>query len=341
MCVKKILLLAMTGAVIAVCYAFGPYANQQEETVIQVMQPEINTIQDMVTLHGSVIDPERKKLYAKGNSYVSRIYVSEGETVKAGQLLMKLERCDSAVMEQTAAVSALVQLKDTIASGDLQEAETMLQDMITAGSINEDLNREEQQYSLFSPCDGFVLKLSAKQGDIINQFLPCIEITQPDRLQIKVAAGEEIIGTLAPNMECTITVPAFSLEQVPGILSQVEPYARETGAFTGNPVTQTNVYITPTAYSKDLRPGYRASAKVIVSKRENVLLLPYEAILQDEEGEEYVLSVQDDLILRRNILTGAELETQVEVLEGMDADTWVLQNPKAEWEGEEMLFVAP
>ena len=88
-------------------------------------------------------------------------------------------------------------------------------------------------------------------------------------------------------------------------------------------------------------PGYRASAKVIVSKRENVLLLPYEAILQDKEGEEYVLSVQDDLILRRNILTGAELETQVEVLEGMEADTWVLQNPKAEWEGEEMLFVAP
>lgn len=341
MCVKKILLLAITGAVIAGCYVVSPYANQKKETVTQLIQPEINTIQDMVTLHGSVIDPERKKLYAKGNSYVSRIYVSEGETVKAGQLLMKLERCNSAATEQTAAVSALVQLMDTIESGDLQEAETMLQDMITAGSLNEDHNREEQHYSLFSPCDGLVLKLSAKQGDIINQFLPCIEITQPERLQIKVAAGEEIIGTLATNMACMITVPAFSLKQVPGILSQIEPYAQETGAFTGNSVTQTNVYITPTVYSKDLRPGYRASAKVIVSKRENVLLLPYEAILQDEEGEEYVLCIQNDLILRKNVSTGAELENQVEVLEGIEADTWVLQNPKAEWEGEEMLFVAP
>ncbi len=339
--VKKIWILVITGTVIAGCYALSPYANNGEPLEVSLIQPEINTIQDMVTLHGSVIDPERKKLYAKGSSYVRSVYVSEGESVKAGQLLLKLERTESITTDQSAAVSALVQLKDSIESGALQEAETMLQDMITASSAVPDIDQENQVYSLYSPCDGLVVKLPVKQGDLISTFLPCIEITQPDRLEIKVTAGEEVIGKLQPNMECSIAIPAFSLEQVPGVLSQIDPYAQETGVFTGNSVTQTNVYITPTTDSNDLRPGYRASAKVIVSKRENVLLLPYESVLQDEKGEEYVLSVRNNTIVKTNILTGSELETQVEVLDGVERDTWVLQNPKAEWEGEAIQFVRP
>ena len=341
MCVKKILILVITGAVIAGCYVVSPYAGDQDAAVVSVIQPEINTIQDMVTLHGSVIDPERKKLYAQGSSSIQKIYVSEGETVKAGQLLMKLERTESAVSDQTAAVSALVQLKDTIESGELQEAEAMLQDMITAGSVSADVKREGERYALFSPCDGLVVKLNAKQGDTVSALLPCIEITQLDRMQIKVAAGESIIGQIQPELACSIDIPAFSLEQIPGVVSKIDPFARETGALTGNTLTQTYVYITPTAYSKDFRPGYRASARVIVSKRENVLLIPYESILQDETGEEYVLSVQNNRIIKTKILTGSELETQVEVLEGIKKDTWFIQHPKSEWEGEAIQFVLP
>lgn len=338
---KKILMLAITGAIIAGCYAFSPYADNREAAVVSVIQPETNNIQDMVTLHGSVIDPDRKKLYAKGSSYVRTIYVSEGDTVKAGELLMTLERTETISTDQSAAVSALVQLKDTIQSGALQEAETMLRDMITSSSTAADSNKESRLYSLYSPCDGLVIKLPSKQGDLVSTLLPCIEITQLDHLQVEVTAGEEIIGKLQPNMECSIEIPAFSMECVPGFLAQIDPYARETGALTGNSVTETAVYITPTAYSNDLRPGYRASAKVIVSKRENVLLLPYESILQDEEGEEYVLKIANDQIIKTKVLTGAELETQVEVLQGIEKDTWVLKNPKAEWEGDAIQFVVP
>lgn len=338
---KKILLLAITGAVILGLYYASPYASKKQTPVVQVLQPEINTIQDLVTLHGSIVDPERKKLYAAGASSVQKILVSEGEQVKAGQLLIKLKKNIQTTAEQSAAVSALVQLKNTLEGGDVQDAEIMLEDMITGVAIPKDSENKNEEYALYSPCDGMVMKVTAQQGSDISGILPCIEITPLNRLQIQVTAGEEVIGMLQPQMSCNIDIPAFSLEQVPGVLTKIDPYAQETGVLTGNTATETCVYITPTASAEQLRPGYRASAKIVVSEREDVLLLPYECILQDDTGLEYVLTIENNRLVKSVVLTGSELENQVEICDGLDKTSWVLQNPQPEWEGEWIQIVLP
>lgn len=337
---KKLLLVVIAGVMIFGLYLISPYANSNNTDTVQIIQPEVKAIQDMVTLYGNVIDPDRKKLYPTGTSHVQQIYVSEGDYVKAGQLLMELEKDPSVISEESAAVSALVEIKETLQSGAIQDAETLLKDMIV-GTSAVSKKTSSTHYSLYSPCDGMVMKLSAQEGSSVSGFLPCIEITQLNRLQVQVTAGEDVVGILQENMNCKIDVPAFSLEQLSGTVTKIDPYARETNLLTGNPVTQTNVYITPTEFPQNLRPGYRASAKVIVSIRENALLIPYEAILQDMEGGEYVLKVENNRIVKSNILTGSELENQAEVCDGLDKNTWVLMNPKAEWEGEMITFAAP
>ena len=338
---KKILMLAITGAVIFGLYLVSPYANPSQTTVVQLIQPDTQTIQDLVTLHGSIVDPERKKLYASRNSTVQKILVSEGEQVRAGQLLMKLENSYDNITEPNTAVSALVQLKETLEVGSLQDAEMMLEDMITGVSIPQTQQSENAEYGIYSPCDGMVMKVAAQQGSDISGLLPCIEITPLDRLQIQVTAGEEVIGLLEPAMPCSIDIPAFAMEQIPGIVTQIDPYAQETGGFTGNPATETRIYITPTAYVDQLRPGYRASTKIVVSERNNVMLLPYESVLQDESGEEYVLTINNDRVVKAVIRTGSELENQVEICEGLEPTDWVLQDPQPEWEGELIQFVLP
>ena len=338
---KKFLLLSATCAVIFGLFALSPYADKEEAPVVQVIQPKMMSIQDMVTLHGTVVDPDRKKLYAACTSYVAEVLVSEGDTVKAGQKLIRLKKTNADGSVQSAAVSALGQLKETLEAGALQDAQIMLEDMIRGAAVPVTADITQGEYALYSPCDGVIVKVSAVQGATVGTLLPCIEIMHPNRLQICVTAGEEVIGLLQPEMECQIDIPAFSLEKVPGVLNKIDPYAQQTGVLTGNLITQTKIYITPTMSTELLRPGYRATAKVITSLREDVLLLPYEAILQEETGEEYVLKIENRKIVKAYIQSGAELENEAEICSGLTSSDWVLNKPNQDWVGEEIHFVSP
>ena len=52
----------MTAAVIWGFYLASPY-RREERAAIQLARPQVMDIRDTVTLQGTVIDPERKKVY--------------------------------------------------------------------------------------------------------------------------------------------------------------------------------------------------------------------------------------------------------------------------------------
>ena len=338
---KKGLLLCLTFGVILGMYLISPYSQKESVPTVQMIQPQMTAIQDTVTLYGNIVDPNRKKLYPNGNSRVLEVYVREGESVSQGQLLMQLEKSETALNHQVAAVSALIKLKDTLETGAFEEAESMLEDMLLTGNSTDYERTESKAYNLYSPCDGMVMSLSATKDEEISSLLPCIEITQPETLQIAVSAGEEVIGLLAQKMPCFIQVPAFELEEIPGEITRIEPFARQTGALTGNASTETTVYISPKSEQAKLRPGYRVSAKISVSFREKALLLPYEAILQTDAGEEYVLKMKDGKLVKEFILTGSELSDSVEVCSGITKNEYIVLNPQTIWEGEGIRLAKP
>lgn len=338
---KKIFVMAATVCVILGLYWASPYHKAQTKPLVQLIRPEVNTIQDTVTLHGNIVDPYRKKLYASGASKVLDICVSEGATVTEGQLLMRLQRFDDLQSEQVAAASALVELKDALESGAFTEAETMLQSMIDRTAASDHVSDIEKVYELYSPCDGMVMNISVQPGEEVSGLLPCMEVTNLEELQIRVTAGEGVVGLLETNMNCSISVPAFSMEGLQGKIHQIAPFAQETGILTGTTATETTVYIRPINTTSRLRPGYRVSAKVTVSVRPDAILLPYEAVAQDEAGEEYVLKVKDGQVVKEMIVTGAELESTVEICEGVAPEDLIVMQPSPEWEGESITVALP
>ena len=66
-----------------------------------------------------------------------------------------------------------------------------------------------------------------------------------------------------------------------------------------------------------LRPGYSVRAEITAGEIETLSLLPYEAILQDPDGTEYVYVFENGFAHRRNIKTGRELSTSAAVASGL------------------------
>lgn len=324
---KSITVLAATGLLLGLLVTFSPYKTKQVGKSLQFLYPESNSIQDTVTLQGTVQAAEVQRCYAKGSSRVLEIYVTEGEQVPAGHCLMKLERTED--VEGHDALMWSEELKTALLSGNLLEAEAVFEMLNITNSLQ---SNDCEVYYLYSKSDAIIMKVSVTEGEQVSSMLPCMELYSPESLQIEAAAGEDVVGLLAKEMECFVSVPAFEQVDLQGYVSSVAPYGQQTTRLTGQTLCETAVQIRLTD-PLALKPGYRATAKVVVSLRENALLLPYEAIGQDDSGQEYVLKLQGSRVVRQPVETGSELETQVEIRSGITRGDAVLLQPDLSLEG--------
>lgn len=321
--------MVATGLLIGFLYTFSAYSKPAKGGTLQFLYPEVNSIQDTVTLQGSIIAGEMQRLYPQGNSSVLEVYVSEGQHVTAGQCLMKLQQTESAAGEQAASAWLTTELKEAILTGNLAAAEQILDAVNTSNPFQVSTC---EIYYLYSCNDAIVMSISANIGEIASALLPCMELYAPESLQIEAIAGEDVIGLLNQNMDCYVSVPAFGINDLHGSLTAISPYAKQTTRMTGQTTYDTAVQI-KLQESASLKPGYRAAAKVVVSLRENALLLPYEAVGQDDTGQEYVLKLQGLRIIKQPVETGSELENQVEIKQGLSRQDVVLLQPELQWEG--------
>lgn len=326
---KNIAVITATGLLLVCLHTLSPYRTTKTGETLQFLYPEINSIQDTVTLQGNVIAAELQRIYPRGSSRVLEIYVSEGQQVTAGQCLMKLEQTELAAGEPLTTVAVMAELKDAILSGDLTGAEEILNGVNAKTHLQ---TNDCEVYYLYSASDAIVMKISINTGEPISPALPCMELYSPQNLQIEAVAGEDVVGLLTQDMECYVSVPAFSVSDLPGRLKAISPYAKQTTRLTGQTTYDTAVQI-EIQDPASLKPGYRAAAKVVVSLRENVLLLPYEAVGQDDAGQEYVLKLQGLRIIKQAVETGSELENQVEIMQGLSMQDAVLLHPDLQWEG--------
>ena len=326
---KTIALLTVTGALLCVLRIGSSGWQDRTPETLRFIYPEISPIQDTVLLHGTVAAASKDLIYAQGNSRVLECYISEGEQVTAGQCLMKLEQTETASDHQASAASVMYRLQDAVEMGDLQGTAEILQSINMENTSNINHCKE---YYLYSSADGIVMKIDAKEGECISSVLPCITLYAPESLQIEAEAGEDVIGLLASDMDCYVSVPAFDLQDLKGRVTSVAPYASRSVGLTGQSSSLTSVRIA-LSQTGPLRPGYQANAKVVVSSRDQALLLPYETIGQDSSGQEYVLKLQGLRVVKQPVATGSELETCVEITEGLLAHDVVLQTPDLQWEG--------
>ena len=78
-----------------------------------------------------------------------------------------------------------------------------------------------------------------------------------------------------------------------------------------------------------LRPGYTVQAELTAGEPETLWLLPYEAVMQDADGQDYVYVYREGEAVRRNVETGRELSTSVQIVSGVGRYEKVVQDAAA------------
>ncbi len=331
---KKSVLILLTIAVIGGLYAISPY--QQEQTApVQLIYPTVRDIRDMTILQGQIVDPSPTYLFPRSTALIQKVLVSPGDRVTAGQPLMQLQTDAGTYSAEEIAASALFQIKSDIEAGNYTSAQSMLEGLNT--NLDQSNKADLSTYQLFSPANGIVMDVFCAAGDTVTNLLPCIELCNTDNLVARAQVDESLIGSLKKDMLCEVAVPAFDLQELHGSIATIMPYAKQSSLLSGHTTAKTTVEIA-LAKKERLLPGYRAEIRVITARKSAALLLPYEAIGQDEDSNEYVMVLENNSVVKQMIVTGSELEDQVEILTGLDAQSLVIADPDTVREGDSVFY---
>ncbi|MCL1881386.1 MAG: HlyD family efflux transporter periplasmic adaptor subunit [Oscillospiraceae bacterium] len=82
-----------------------------------------------------------------------------------------------------------------------------------------------------------------------------------------------------------------------------------------------------------LRSGNSARANIQTGDTENIFIIPYSAIMQDDIGE-FVFVQAGHTVIRRDILTGAELPEGAQILAGLSEYDQIIITPELVSEGQ-------
>lgn len=172
-----------------------------------------------------------------------------------------------------------------------------------------------------APIDGTVLSVAAAAGDSVTAAMELVALGDLDLLVVTAAVDELDIAKVAEGQRAAITFDAISGRRFSGAVSFI---ALEGTAQSG--VTTFDVDI---EFPGDpaIRPGMTATVTIEVARKENVLLVPVEAVT----GGRLVTIMTDKGTQPRQVQIGLQGDVMAEVLSGLrEGEEVVLAMPDSE-----------
>lgn len=174
--------------------------------------------------------------------------------------------------------------------------------------------------ALIAPINGTVVNVYKKQGEIVAGEVVA-DIQDQDAVEFVAEIDEQDIGDIRVSQSVSLNLDAYPRLNIPGSITKIENTA-QTGT-SGN--TYFPVKITPQLDPNfPLRIGMNGDALITVAQKSNVLSLPLEYLNVDENEQTYVLIYEDNKVARRNIVTGLQNDSHIEVIEGLTKEDQII-----------------
>ncbi len=347
MALKQIAALLLAAGSFGVAAAM-PAAVLQMVPTVTCTTPKQMLYEKRINASGTIEAQNTKEIYLETPVIASSVQVSVGDYVKKDQVLATIDTSlTKSIMEQSIPAKDLANLfsEDLQQASDLAGLYSILQssplgsnigsfeDLVSAayGSADEPLAPNSYIYipeTITAPMDGIVTSVEVKSDVLSRTAKPLITISDTGSYVAMVTVGESYSSDIRVGDPAVITGTGFAEKSYEGHISKIYPVARKASG-TAAQETIVDVEITIDNPDDSLKSGFTARAEIMTNTRRNMLMIPYEAIQQDENNIEYVYVVQDSKAIRRDITTGLELLNGVEVTNGLEENELLVSNASA------------
>ncbi len=257
------------------------------------------------------------QVVAKTSGVALAVLVEEGQVVRAGQPLIRLDP-DRPRLQLAQAEAQMRKLEN-----NYRRAQQLVeQQMISANDVDQikyDLENARALYRMASlelsyttvtaPISGVVASRSIKPGNFVQINTPVIRIVDESRLEATLNVPERELSTLKAGQPVALAVDALPGKPFTGVVDRIAPVV-DAGSGTFRVVC---------SFASDglLQPGMFGRIRIDYDQRADALVVPRIALLDDGDPAVYV--VRDGKAVRTAVKVGYVDGEWIEIRDGLKA----------------------
>ncbi len=255
---------------------------------------------------------------AKVSGDVRQIAVREGEAVRAGQVLARIDTADLearlaervgalesaraqlALAEKTRATNLALLNQAFISRNAFDNSEssfTVSQGTVKSAEAQVQIARNALKDAVVaSPLSGIVARRHVQQGEKVGFDAPLVTVVDLAGLELQALVPAVDVPELALGMQVELAIDGFGERRFAGRVERINPSTEPgTRAFL--------VYVGIPNPEGTLRGGMFATGHIALAAAAPVPTLPVAAV-RSEGGLSYVWSIDDGKLVRRTVITG-------------------------------------
>ena len=234
------------------------------------------------------------------------------------QSTQELEEATRKVTQARAAHSIAQKQLQLLRAGARPEERQGLQARLRAAQEALQLAKVKLQHAtITAPMDGVVGRRHVDLGAYLTTTnTPLVTIVAMDTLKIRMPISERDMGRVRPGLHAQLRVDAYPEEVFTGQVQRLSPLIDPTSR-------SGEVEINIANPNHRLKPGMFAKVTLILEQRQDVVVIPRDALRLDAQGAA-VFVVQDGVAHLRRVATGLQTDTEVEILDALAPGTEIV-----------------
>jgi cobalt-zinc-cadmium efflux system membrane fusion protein len=311
---------------------------------LKVGAPRLTDVRGTLEVSGRV-ETDGSRIARVGSPVAGRIlklYVFEGETVRAGTVLATLHSTSQsdtqmslikAYSDQTLAEAATKRAEQLVAadvigraelerrraevvqaSAEVSAYETQLRGLGMTNAQMKSLQTTRKlsaDYPIVTPRGGTVLERKVTVGQVVQPADPAFTIADLSSVWVVANVPEEEAGMLRKGLEVSVRIPALPQQAIQGVLSYVAP--------TVDPITRTVEVRMDLSNSKGLFKPDELASVTFGGHSERKLTIPQTAIVREDNKDYIFVRTSSNNFLLREVELGDESNDERVVLSGVTA----------------------
>ncbi len=304
---KKILIIAAV-VIVLVVIIVANLSSRDKAIEVQTEKVFRADITEKVTGNGKIYPVVEVDISAKVAGEILEINAQEGDTVKTGQILVRLDgeqykamldRAKSMILGAQAGLKLSqneqkraeeLYQKNLLSRAELEIAEAKYersQSELSQAEANLDEAQDALDKTILrAPMNGVVIRKNKEIGEMAlgSQFQADVILVIADltKMEASIEVNENDIVNVSLHDTCEVEIDAFQDTTFMGLVSEISHSAQTTGTGTIEEVTNYEVKILLLDKLPSFRPGMSATADIRTQTEKDVLNVPIQSLTARE-----------------------------------------------------------
>ncbi len=320
-------------------YAFSARPWEAKPVPVTVQTLSAGVLRDVLAVNGQIVPSRQVDIAAPVAGQIVDVLVAEGDSVKKGQVLAKIDdSIAAAAVDQASASLQSVQISMNEAEAAWKRAkalgtaissqtrdgarfayETAKANVAQLLAAETQARQQLARYRIVAPMDGVLLSVSADPGQVVSTSATLFSIGDLTKPLIEASVDE----TYGSRMKLGLSARVAPIGVSRPVAAHVTFVAPTVDPDTGSRIVKLAFDQQP---AEQLPSGLTVSVNIVVGSHDNAISVPRFAIL-DLGSAPYVFVLADDKAVKRKISVADWPSDSLRVTAGLKAGDRLILDP--------------